>query len=354
MLFSRTNRLAHGVYLGVWLFTQQGSEAMTDARQVSVVIPTYNRASYVTKAIQSVLTQSYTDHEIIVVDDGSTDDTQQVLQSYANRIRIIRQENAGPSAARNLGVEAARGRWVAFLDSDDEWAPEKLAAQTADLAERPDLCAHFTNVTFVLSNRQTVSLFEVRGFNGRNPSRGVFERPLTRVLDDEIVVLPTFIARRDVLLDAGLFDTHLSVAEDRDLLMRVALAGPWGYRADHLVRCYRRPHDSFSLTRRSRPEEYLRQETYICVLERIRAESRLTPWERRRVDRALSHWLFLRGLRQRRAGHRTEATKSFRRAVRLNPHIKTAIKYAITLIPAGLADRLLQRWQAAVGPGFRA
>jgi glycosyltransferase involved in cell wall biosynthesis len=327
---------------------------MTHSFEVSVVIPTYNRARYVTKAIESVLAQSYTSFEIIVVDDGSTDDTQAVLQPYANRIRIISQKNSGPGAARNAGIQAARGRWIAFLDSDDEWSPEKLAAQIADLEQHPDLVAHFTNVMFELSNGQTVSLFEVRGFKDRHASGSVLERPLTHVLIDEIVVLPTFIARRDVLLDAGLFDTHVRVAEDRDLLMRVALAGPWGYRSDHLVRCYRRPDDAFSLTRRFRVEEDHQREAYLYVLEKIRSDSRLSPVEKRYVDKVLSHWLFLLGLQQRRTGNRAEAARNFRRAVRLNPHIKTVIKYLITLIPAGLADRLLQRWQAAVGPGFRA
>jgi hypothetical protein len=144
------------------------------------------------------------------------------------------------------------------------------------------------------------------------------------------------------------------VAEDRDLLMRVALAGPWGYRSDHLVRCYRRPDDAFSLTRRFRVEEDHQREAYLYVLEKIRSDSRLSPVEKRYVDKVLSHWLFLLGLQQRRTGNRAEAARNFRRAVRLNPHIKTVIKYLITLIPAGLADRLLQRWQAAVGPGFRA
>ncbi len=321
--------------------------------EVSVIIPTYNRARYVTKAIDSVLAQTCPDHEIIVVDDGSTDDTQAVLQPYASRIRILTQKNSGPSAARNAGIQAARGRWIAFLDSDDEWLPGKLAAQLADLEKRPDLIAHFTNVTFELSNHAQVSLFDVREFPGRTSPGGVIERPLACVIIDEIVVLPTFMVRRDILLRGGLFDPRVSVAEDRDLLMRLALAGPWGYRSDHLVRCIRRPDDAFSLTRRFRVEEDQRQEACLYVLDKIRTDSRLNVAERRCIDRVASHWHFLAGIQQRRAGNRAAAAKSFRRALRLNPRVKTAIKYFITLIPAGAADRLLQRWQTAVGPGFR-
>ncbi|MBM2835200.1 MAG: glycosyl transferase [Candidatus Brocadiaceae bacterium] len=94
--------------------------------QVSVVIPTYNRAPYVIMAIESVLAQSYQDYEIIVVDDGSTDGTRDVLEPYRDRIRYMYQDNKGVSAARNTGIQESRGEWIAFLDSDDEWLPNKL------------------------------------------------------------------------------------------------------------------------------------------------------------------------------------------------------------------------------------
>src|SRR5271156_2034659 len=96
---------------------------------VSVIIPTYNYGRFVTEAVDSVLAQSYTDHEVIVVDDGSVDDTPERMQPYAERVRYLRQPNQGPSAARNNGIEAARGEYVAFLDADDLWHPRKLEAQ---------------------------------------------------------------------------------------------------------------------------------------------------------------------------------------------------------------------------------
>ena len=88
---------------------------------ISVIIPTYTREKFVTKAIDSVLKQSFRDYEIIVIDDGSTDNTREILKAYANKIKYIYQENSGVSSARNVGIQAARGLWISFLDSDDEW-----------------------------------------------------------------------------------------------------------------------------------------------------------------------------------------------------------------------------------------
>lgn len=97
--------------------------------KVSVIIPTYNRGEFIGKAIDSVLKQTYTNYEIIVVDDGSTDDTRKVVKSYGKKVRYIYQENKGPSAARNRGINAAKGEYVAFLDSDDQFLPHKLQIQ---------------------------------------------------------------------------------------------------------------------------------------------------------------------------------------------------------------------------------
>ena len=104
---------------------------MTEAPLVSVVIPTYNRAGVICRTIDNVLAQTYRNTEIIVVDDGSTDDTQAKLRSYGGRIRVIAQSNAGPAAARNRGIEAATGDLIAFQDSDDLWLPNKLERQAA-------------------------------------------------------------------------------------------------------------------------------------------------------------------------------------------------------------------------------
>lgn len=107
---------------------------------ISVVIPAYNSAKTLPGALESVFAQTYGEHEIIVVDDGSSDDTPDVLSRYASRVKYIRQENKGPSAARNMGIRAARGEYIAFLDADDLWLPEKLELQL-DLMKRDPMTA---------------------------------------------------------------------------------------------------------------------------------------------------------------------------------------------------------------------
>jgi glycosyltransferase involved in cell wall biosynthesis len=106
---------------------------------VSCIVPIWNRAAYLTEALDSILAQTYQPIELLVVDDGSTDGSERIAAAYGQQLRLIRQAHAGPSAARNTGLVAARGSFVAFLDSDDRWHPEKLARQMARFVERPEL-----------------------------------------------------------------------------------------------------------------------------------------------------------------------------------------------------------------------
>src|SRR5690242_17488768 len=106
-----------------------------DAPLVSIVIPTYNRAAVIRRTIENIFDQTYSNIEVIVVDDGSTDDTQTTLRQFSDRIRVIRQANAGPAVARNRGIEIAQGEIIAFQDSDDLWKPTKLERQVTLLTK---------------------------------------------------------------------------------------------------------------------------------------------------------------------------------------------------------------------------
>jgi hypothetical protein len=182
---------------------------------VSVVIPTYNYGRYVGEAIDSALAQSAPPHEVIVVDDGSTDDTPAVLARYAGRVRVIRQANAGLSAARNAGIRAAGGEWVAFLDSDDAFHPRKLELQLAAAARRPDL-----------------HLIATDAFSAEPLAwAAADDPPLAAVSAPDIAVRTVFppssvLARRACFAAVGLFDPDLRSVEDRDMWVRVAVRFP--------------------------------------------------------------------------------------------------------------------------------
>ena len=185
---------------------------------VSVVIPTFNRARRVRRAIASVLSQTHTDVEIIVVDDGSTDGTGRSLASFGRRIEYrAHSANRGVSTARNTGINAARHPLLAFLDSDDYWLPEKLAAQVDFHEEHPDAVASQTEEIWIRGGRRVNP-----GRRHRKPSGDIFEPSLELCLVSPSAVM----IRRQILEDVGLFDESLPACEDYDLWLRIACRYP--------------------------------------------------------------------------------------------------------------------------------
>jgi glycosyltransferase involved in cell wall biosynthesis len=184
---------------------------------VSVIIPTFNRRGLVQQAIDSVLAQDFDDCELIVVDDGSTDDTAEALAVYGPRIRVLRQPNRGVSAARNAGIRAAAAPLIALLDSDDLWLPAKLARQTAFFQAHPGILICQTEEIWV---RNGVRVNPRK--KHRKPSGMIFERSLELCL-----VSPSAVMMHQSLLEAvGLFDEALPACEDYDLWLRVACRYP--------------------------------------------------------------------------------------------------------------------------------
>lgn len=247
---------------------------MTDPT-VSVVIPTYNRAYCLGDAIESVLAQSFQDYELIVVDDGSTDGTDKVVKIYGEIVRLIRQANDGVSSARNAGIRAAKGSWIAFLDSDDIWEPDKLKIQMGDLKAKPEAVVHIVDTIFVISDQDKRSLFEMRGMHTEFMQRPIRERPLIDVLRIGFPS-PTWVVQRKTIETAGYFDTALRISEDTDLLARVAMEGPF------LINCYpgckvRRLADSSSLT-----DLYLEEDldNLLHIYSNLKKDPRLTTEER--------------------------------------------------------------------------
>ena len=176
------------------------------APRISCIIPAWNAGAYLAPAIESVLGQSYPPHELIVVDDGSTDGTPEVIASFAGRVRAVRQDNAGHGAARNAGLKLAHGDFVAFLDADDLWHPGKLQQQVAAFREERDLGLCFS---------------WLRNFSGEPPA-WTAEGGEASVPGYSSV---TALVRRAVFDRVGLFDPALRHGGDRDFFMRAAEAG---------------------------------------------------------------------------------------------------------------------------------
>lgn len=183
---------------------------------VSVIIPTHNRAHLISRAIRSVLEQTFQDLEVIVVDDGSTDGTEEAVKVFTDpRLRFIRHErNRGGSAARNTGIRAARGEYIAFLDSDDEWLPGKLAEQLRVFAEDPDCGAVYTDILCVYRDG-TVEAPPL----GRRPEG----RILRHLLASNIVgTTSSVMVKRCCFEVAGLFDEALPSCQDWDMWIKIA------------------------------------------------------------------------------------------------------------------------------------
>ena len=184
---------------------------------VSVIIPAYNSAAYLKEAIDSVLAQSLSDYEILVVDDGSTDDTGGILNGYGAKIRVLRQDHRGVAAARNHGIRETQGEIVAFLDADDLWYPQKLEKQVAVFRSRSDVAMVFTGHDVLDERGKRDSK------RGRDKRARLLAGNLVRnIFMSSGVATPTVAVRRSVFDAVGPFDEELEMAEDDNLWMRIA------------------------------------------------------------------------------------------------------------------------------------
>lgn len=198
--------------------------------RLSVIIPTYNYGPYIADAIDSVLWQTLAPTEIVVIDDGSTDETEAVVRGYGERVKYIRQENAGVCAARNRGVAESTGDLIAFLDADDIWEPTKLERQIAKFASDPEIgLVHCGMREFDSRTGETIALYLDGGEGWVAEDIALWEKP--------VIVGPggSIIVRRDVFDEVGGFDERLKNGEDWEFCLRVALKYKVGFVAEPLV-----------------------------------------------------------------------------------------------------------------------
>ena len=184
---------------------------------ISVIVPTYNRAQQLPRALDSILCQSCSPKEIIVVDDGSTDETSALMTSEYPEIVFIQQQNTGVSSARNVGIKRASGDWIAFLDSDDEWLPEKLEIQMKALYENPGKKICHTNEIWIRNGKRVNPKKKHEKFGG-----WIFQKclPLCCISPSSVII------HKSIFKEIGLFDYSLPVCEDYDLWLRITARNP--------------------------------------------------------------------------------------------------------------------------------
>ena len=180
--------------------------------KISVIIPTFNRIGLLQRAIDSVLSQSLKPYEIIVVDDGSTDGTGDIIKQKYKSIKIIQQKNSGVSAARNNGIKHAKGDWIAFLDSDDEWNKDKIGQQVNRLTDNPKYSFCHTNEIWIRNGIRVNQKKKHKKYGGF-----IFEKCL-----DICRISPSSVLfNKNILNHVGLFNDKLPVCEDYDLWLRI-------------------------------------------------------------------------------------------------------------------------------------
>ena len=194
---------------------------MADSPRVSIIIPAFNAASVIAETLVSVMNQTFTDFEVLIVDDGSNDNTVDVAKTFCvadARFQLITSNHAGLSATRNIGIKQSRGEWIAFVDADDIWLPEKLARQMETVGERSEVDLSFTNYHFWDGTHVLRTRTFYEGMSAKNEI-------LPRLIERCTYLVSAVIVRADLFKRVGGFDVTLPCCEDWDLWLRMAESG---------------------------------------------------------------------------------------------------------------------------------
>lgn len=284
---------------------------MSSAPAVSVVIATYNRANYLAETIDSVLSQSFQKFELIVVDDGSTDDTRRVVAPYGSRVRYFYQENRGPSAARNLGARNASAGWISIQDSDDLCLPNHLETLYGYANKHPESGMVFANGSYLGGPAHDRETIIPAAKSRRLAEQGV---RLEDLFDKSIVRLQAALISKRCYDDVGGHDESLRISMDLDLTFRLISRYPVAY-LDEVVFSYRRHSGNISGNQELRLLENIR------VIEKLldqngEAEESLG---KRRVAARLAYRYYRLAKGRWKTGERDKSREALREAIRLRP-----------------------------------
>ena len=299
--------------------------------RVSIIIPVHNAARTVATAIDSVLAQTFTDYEIIAIDNNSTDASREVLARYADRIKILQEPRRGPSATRNTGVRASSGEYLAFLDADDWWRPTMLARTVELLDHDPDCALVYTDLALV----DSIGRQQMASIAGESHPPTVAD-----MLDRLWPILPSGVLMRRRAFDlAGGFPEQLIAFEDVYFWLLVREHGTFKYLAEPLA-VWR-----FALFPDPLKPAGGQDEAGVIfermVRERYHADAHRHVLSRRRAPRSILGYI---GLSALRAGDRPLARQALARAIRIDPlRVKNYLRYLRTFLPTAIARSLTGR-----------
>jgi len=306
--------------------------------EVAVIIPSYNSASCLRRALDSALAQTYRGYGIYVIDDGSTDDTDAVLGAYAGRIVSSRQTHAGQAAARNHGVRLSDSPYVAFLDADDEWLPNKLERQIGVLRRNPRVGMIYSDCSTSGSGPSSGSHFARAG----TPASGrVFEHFLRNCN----VFTPTVVVRRECLDDVGVFNESLAVGEDFNLWLRIAAR--WEVAVIPEVLAIRHPTRG-SLSQVTSADKALRNS--IALFEHVmQACPNLSPRERDALRKTIANRHYLYGTYLLQRGRRASSRHQMLQAMRCGRFDwRVPAKVALSFLPLRILAHRLPGWSQEI------
>lgn len=315
------------IFMTINEFDRRRYYPMQREKYITVIIPTFNRRDFIVDAVKSILMQGIDDLEIVVVDDGSTDGTQDVLKPYMNVIRYIYQDNRGVSAARNRGVQESRGELLAFLDSDDLWAQGKLKPRIDQINNLlSEEVLSFGGVEwFVDREEYRAFLDQCRSVKWpRCDSSGYVKDPVLDVAEGRYLHLGTLLCRKNTFLEVGLFDESLCMGEDEDWFSRASLKMRFHYIAEPFLK--RRFHGTQTGPDR---EECLR--SLITVFSNIKARTKGIHTKAHAIanQRLAAKWSHLAN-NLADQGRRLEASRAAWIAFAIEPlNIKRLIKVAL-------------------------
>jgi len=325
--------------------------------KVSVVIPTYNRADKVPNGIESVLAQTCSDLEVIVVDDGSTDDTGKVLaERFGDRIRYYAQHNQGASAARNRGIQEARGEYIAFLDSDDLWEKDKLEWQFKALEQTGAQCQGcYTDVRFFNHNEQR-TMFQLAEDSYRHEGAAGINAEALRLLvrpggAGMVICLSSFLASANIVRRTEGFDPKLLYSQDSEYLFRVAMLTGFCYVNRPLVWFDRSPREirHVGVSSDWNKMDFFLRDSQMRLEGLLRMDKKLPSHIRNLIREQLSlvhsgwtNWYLA-------TGQYSRAREAASTATRLHLTSNLAAKWLLTWISPQLALRTIRHYQVGRG-----